>query len=574
MGKETASTQFERKMIENAAGATVFARGLDYFEKGRVAVTSADDKRITAIVSGSENYRVELSVGVGALSGMCNCRAREDSDVCKHMVAAALAANELQSDTNGAPVQKKSVLATYLETLPRERLIAIITEHAARHPEIESALELAAMAGRRNGAEVLDFFRRTLKKAIKVRGFIEYRQAGAWARGVDEVLEAMAPLVEDGHAEAAMTLAEEALALVNDAALNMDDSDGNAGGVLWSLREMHAKAAEAVKPEPRAFAARLLQLVSSLDFFEAGQIIGYYCEALGPEGLAELERLALAGLDKLPSKLRRAKIYAADEHSSDRYCLTQIAEDCARLRGDVDAQLALKQRDLSAAYQYLGIVELLRKHGRTSEALKWAKDGMFVFADDPDERLTLACMSLLDETGETGAAEEQLWKEFTAEPSGRLYANLAARASASGRRAVTDRAIALLEARLARSTPLSRQDHVVKPLILVILTEEKRHTDAWDSVARHGIPLTSSYVEILADKSAEAHPAEAVKVWKMKIEECVRMGGNQNYDIAHALVIRAGKLATGSAAKQEHGAYVTELLKRYKAKRNFIRLFS
>ncbi len=574
MGKEPASTPFDRKMIESAAGAAVFSRGLAYHEKGRAKIKSADSGRIIAIVSGSEDYRVELRVGGGLLSGTCNCRAREDSDVCKHMVAAALAANDLPGEKDGLPVQKKSLLVAFLETLPRERLIAIITDHAARHPEIERALELAAMAGGRNGAEVLDFFRRALKKSIKVRGFIEYRQAGAWARGVEEVLEAMAGLVDDGHADAAMTLTEEALGLVNEAAMNMDDSDGNAGGVLWTLREMHAKAAEAVKPEPRAFAARLLHLVSSLDFFEAGQITGYYADALGAEGLAELERLALAGLDKLPSKLRRAKVYVADEHMSDRYSLTQIAEDCAKLRGDVDAQLALLQRDLSAAYQYLGIVELLRKHGRAAEALKWAKDGMFVFEDDPDERLTFACVSLLDEAGEADAAAELLWKEFTANPSGRLYANLAVRAGASTRRAVTDRAIALLEARLARSTPLYRQDHVVKPLILVILTEEKRYFEAWDCVARHGIPLTSSYVETLADKSAEAHPAEAVTVWKMKIEECVRMGGNQNYDIAHALVIRAGKLAAGSAAKQEHGVYVTEILKRHKAKRNFIRLFS
>ncbi len=552
----------------------MFSRGLAYNEKGRVKIKSADDMRIVAVVSGSQDYRVELRMESRTLSGMCNCRAREDSLVCKHMVAAALAANDLPGDKDGSPVQKKSVLATFLETLPRERLIAIIEDHAARHPEIERALELAAMAGGRSGAEILDFFRRALKKAIKIRGFIEYRQAGAWARGVDEVLDAMATLTEDGHAEAALTLTEEALGLINEAAMNMDDSDGNAGGLLWTLREMNAKAAEAVKPEPRAFAARLLHLVSSLDFFEAGQITGYYADALGAAGLAELERLALEGLSKLPSKPRAAKKYVADEHSSDRSSLTQIAEDCAKLRGDVDAQLALKQRDLSAAYHYLGIVELLRKHGRAAEALKWAKDGMFVFEDDPDERLILACVGLLDESGERGAAEELLWKEFAATPSGQLYSTLAARSSATERRAVTDRAVALLEVRLARSTPLTRHDYVVKPLLLAILTEEKRYSEAWECVARHGMALNSPNVEILADKSAEQHPAEAVKVWKLKLEECVRMGGTQNYEIAHALVMRAGKLASGPDAKKEHAAFLADIFVRHKAKRNFIRLFS
>jgi uncharacterized Zn finger protein len=574
MGKEPASTLFDRKMIKSTAGAAVFERGLGYFEKGRAKIKSADGERIVAVVSGTEDYRVELRLDGGTLSGMCNCRAREDSEVCKHMVAAALASIDLPADKEGAPVQKKSMLATFLESLPRERLIAIIEDHAARHPEIERALELAAMAGGRSGAEILDFFRRALKKAIKIRGFIEYRQAGAWARGVDEVLDAMATLTEDGHAEAALTLTEEALGLINEAAMNMDDSNGNAGGMLWTLREMHAKAAEAVKPEPRAFAARLLHLVSSLDFFEAGQITGYYADALGAEGLAELERLALEGLDKLPSRPMAAKKYVADEHSSDRSSLTQIAEDCAKLRGDVDAQLALKQRDLSAAYHYLGIVELLRKHGRAAEALKWAKDGMFVFEDDPDERLTLACVGLLDETEARDEADQLLWKEFAATPSGLLYSTLAVRSKAAERRAVTDKAVTILEAWIARSAPLTRHDYVVKPLLLAILTEEKRYAEAWESVTRHGMALNLANVEILADKSAAQHPAEAVKVWKMKIEECVRMGGNQSYQIAHALVIRAGKHASGPDAKQEHAAFLADIFVRHKAKRNFIKLFS
>jgi uncharacterized Zn finger protein len=438
MGKEPASALFDRKMIKSAAGAAVFERGLGYFENGRVAVKTADDKRITAVVSGTEDYRVELSAG-GTLSGTCACRAREDSDVCKHMVAAALAANNLPAGKEGSPVQKKSNLSVFLESLPRERLIAIIIDNAERHPDIERALELAAMAGGRSGAEILDFFRRALKKAIKIRSFVEYRQAGAWAKGVEEVLEAIAPLIQDGHGEAVLTLAEEALGLVNEAAMNMDDSDGHAGGLLWSLREMHAKAAEAFKPEPRAFAARLLHLVSSLDFYEASQITRYYADALGAEGLVELERLALEGLDKLPSKPRAAKNYVSDEYSADRSSLTYIADDCAKLRGDVDAQLALRQRDLSSAYHYLGIVELLRKHDRAAAALTWAKDGMFVFEDDPDERLTLACVDLLDESGARGSAEDLLWKEFAATPSGRLYSTLATRSSAAGRRAVTDK---------------------------------------------------------------------------------------------------------------------------------------
>jgi uncharacterized Zn finger protein len=537
MGNIIASTLFDRKLIEAASGAAAHARGLGYFGKGRVAVKAADEKRVVAVVSGAEDYRVELSAGGGALSGTCTCRARQDRDVCKHMVAAALAANDLTQGKHGAPVQKKSVIDAFLETLPRERLISIISELANSHPEIETALELAAMAGSSDSGEALAFFRRALKKSIKVRGFVEYREARAWAKGVEDVLDAIAPLAQEGYAAAALTLTEEALELVSEAAMSMDDSDGHAGGLIWKIRDLHAAAAEAVKPEPRAFAARLVDMVSSIDLFEASEVVGVYADVLGAEGLAELERLALAGLDQLPLRPKAAG-YVKEVNGVSRWSLTHLAEDCAKLRGDIDAQLALKRRDLGTAYDYLGIVELLSKHDRKEEALKWARDGMIVFEDNPDERLTLACAGLLDEAGERADAAKLLWKEFAAHPSDRLYASLAARSDNAERRAVTDQAISLLDARLAQSVPPARHDYVIKPLMLAILTIEERYAEAWALAGRLGIPMTSREAETLADKSAELFPEKAARVWHEKIEAWLRLGGNQNYKGAHALVQR------------------------------------
>jgi hypothetical protein len=110
--------------------------------------------------------------------------------------------------------------------------------------------------------------------------------------------------------------------------------------------------------------------------------------------------------------------------------------------------------------------------------------------------------------------------------------------------------------------------------MLEILTDEKRYAEAWSFVARHNIALTSPDVGRLADKSADQNPDEAVKVWRMRIEELAGLGGNGNYVEAHALTLKTAKLASRSGQQSGHAAFVADLLTRHKTKRNFVKLFS
>src|SRR5690349_21052276 len=80
-----------RNALRRLAGARSFERGEDYFDGGRVTSLVEHRGKLTAIVQGSEDYRVELSVRIGELDYDCTCPVGEDGAFCKHCVATGLA---------------------------------------------------------------------------------------------------------------------------------------------------------------------------------------------------------------------------------------------------------------------------------------------------------------------------------------------------------------------------------------------------------------------------------------------------------------------------------------------------
>src|SRR4051812_38283504 len=80
-----------RNALHQLAGARSFERGEDYFDGGRVTSLVEHRGKLRAVVQGSEDYRVELSVRGGGLGYDCTCPIGEEGAFCKHCVATGLA---------------------------------------------------------------------------------------------------------------------------------------------------------------------------------------------------------------------------------------------------------------------------------------------------------------------------------------------------------------------------------------------------------------------------------------------------------------------------------------------------
>ena len=86
--------QITRDELREIADPGSWARGLEYFESGRVVSMIRDGETVIASVQGEFLYRVRLTRREGRLESACSCPIGLSGIFCKHCVAVGLASIE------------------------------------------------------------------------------------------------------------------------------------------------------------------------------------------------------------------------------------------------------------------------------------------------------------------------------------------------------------------------------------------------------------------------------------------------------------------------------------------------
>jgi hypothetical protein len=134
--------------IRRLAGDTYYQRGLDYFTRGRVASIEVWENTIHAVVSGTEDYAVEITARSGSLDFQCDCPLGEDNEFCKHCVATALAWLSLQDATarpgpgggavgGKAPQITTKDIAKVLRSENQATLVELVLKWAREEPGLQ-----------------------------------------------------------------------------------------------------------------------------------------------------------------------------------------------------------------------------------------------------------------------------------------------------------------------------------------------------------------------------------------------------------------------------------------------------
>src|SRR5262249_51274907 len=155
-----------------------------------------------------------------------------------------------------------------------------------------------------------------------------------------------------GYSGEIVDLIEHALARVERAIEHMDDSDGEVGGLLQRLQELHHAACKKANADPVALARRLFawELRSGFDVFAGAATT--YADVLDDAGLREYRRLAEVEWKKVPSLGPNQK---DPEQYGRRYRITSIMEGFARRDGSFEALVQVRSRDLSSPYSFLRV---------------------------------------------------------------------------------------------------------------------------------------------------------------------------------------------------------------------------
>ena len=546
--------RFDVAALKRLAGGA-FARGEAYYREGRVEILAFEPRRVLARVTGTEDYRVNLLGAGETIKGECNCPAFDDYGFCKHMVATALAANA----TGHAHEQSSGVLArirAYLEDKSNGVLVAMIVELAERDPALFRKLEIASAADRADDKTLAARLGKAIDQATATRGFVEYGEAGGWAAGVDEALDALEAL-DAKRDRLVLKLAEHAIDRIETAIESIDDSNGQCGDLLERARDIHIRAALSVRPDPIALARDLFERETGDGYGTFDGAAWLYADALGEIGLAEYRRLATEAWEKLPPLSARSRKKAEGDYAG----LSGILDRFAARDNDVEARIALRAKDLSSPWKYFELAEFCLKHKSADEALRWAEEGLWAFEDGPsDARLVLFAADLLVKADRGAEAEVLLRRTFERAPDFNVYL----RWRHAGGETALGQALAVIERCAAAETGLSFGHPA--DLGVKILMHEKRFDMAWMMTRNHRVSLAVK--ERLARESEADHPREALEVYARRVDELANAGGNRAYEEAAGLIARMGALRAGA----EQAAYVATLKERFGRRRNFVKL--
>jgi uncharacterized Zn finger protein len=231
-------------VIRRLAGSQSYQRGHDYFSHGHVESLGNHGDSVHAAVRGNQDYTVTLTSDDGVLDYSCDCPAGSEGAFCKHCVAAALAwMNRAAGPAKPAGRGRAKELTLIdagkiLQAEDKDALVRMVLDWAKDDDRLHERLILyaARRSGPDTGAAVV---RRAFEKAVRVRDFVPYREATGWACGVDNAIDSIEQLLNDGQAAGVIELCESALQSLLSAIQAVDDSDGHFGTLRDRLEEIH-----------------------------------------------------------------------------------------------------------------------------------------------------------------------------------------------------------------------------------------------------------------------------------------------------------------------------------------------
>jgi hypothetical protein len=323
--------RFDVTALRRLAGAA-FARGEAYHRDGRVEILAFEPGRVLAEVSGTEDYRVNLLGAGDAIRGECTCPAFDDYGFCKHMVATALTANEIDDGVGPVGAGALARIRAHLADKPNAALVAMIVELAERDPALFRKLEIASAGDGADDKTLAARLGKAIDQATATRGFIEYREAGGWAQSVDDALDAIEAL-DSRHDRLLLELAERAIDGIESAIESIDDSDSECSELLERARDIHIRAARGARPDPVALARDLFERESGEDYGTFDGAAWLYADVLGEAGLAEYRRLATEAWEKLPPRTRRGRKLKATMPDSLRFSIASRSVTAMSRRG-------------------------------------------------------------------------------------------------------------------------------------------------------------------------------------------------------------------------------------------------
>lgn len=473
------------------------------------------------------------------------------------------AKNDWQSD--------EGRIEAYLQGLDVAALRKLIVEASWRDDALRQKLLMAATVADSTG---LSDVRKVVKQATRTNGFIEYREAGAYAIRLEDLGELLSQRIADGQEEL-IEVIEEAIALAEEALQHIDDSGGEVMPAVVELRRVHLAACNALHPDPVALAERLygFQMNGQWDTFH--EVLPDYAEALGEEGLAAYRQRVERDWLALPTL--GPEHYRSD-WSTRRFQVESAMKDIARCTDDFELLVAIQAKNLSSPSCFLTLVGLFRDRGRKEEALCWVEQGIAAFPNERNDDLLSLAIELQLALGRHAEVERLAWQRFEQAPGCGSFFKLMEVAGLIGcEAALRKRALDFLWQKVAEEEAADsrvRRSPWDKPcrgdIVSIFLREGEAET-MWDAFS--GGKVDVGLWESVAEARGTTHHEEAIALYKRLLPHRVEGGSRgSHYGEAFAIVKKIRALRVAHQQLGMFGDELAEIRLEWKRKRNFMKL--
>lgn len=430
----------------------------------------------------------------------------------------------------------KSGLRLFLSQQTAEVLAQWLLE-LAQHDSHTAVFLSGKMASATLSPGVEQRIRLAILDATTVPDGLNPRETSKIATMLERILLELEQLLHVANADLLVELSENAIEQIEQALEQINDVNGDIGGVLESIGQLHLRACIMARPDPVELAERLFgyEVTFLLEtFLDSART---YHVVLGESGLQRFYELAEVEWRRFESA---SLSHDGGGVESRGWRITHMMETLAHLRGDLELWVSIKSRDLSQSHHYLQIAETLYRAEQRDTALDWAERGLQAFPERPDNRLRDFLADLYLTLGRNQEALELIWIQMETQPNLEHYRKLCDLSEKLGVRAIQrERAIQRVMAVIEQETRMVNRWKPVpsvpdKSLLVEIALWENDISAAWASA--QGGQVRREILLTLVARLASLNESDAISLYQRLIDGSLQPGGDWGYlDIAHLL---------------------------------------
>lgn len=367
--------------IRELCMAQSFSRGEEYHSEGLVHNLHKKGNTVTAMVRGTDDYRVEVNITRNTIDASCTCP-YDWGGYCKHIVAVLLGLAEEVSSGGEKGEADHGITQAKISDLTREELMEFITDELRRNPYLEESLAIYLTA---KSATVKDLrylkteIRRLYRRRADSYGHVKYRIHIDFTPyySLAEKLEEKGKFLE--AAKIYLAVSE----VIAENMYNVDDSDGYYGEEFTECMEDltdNINCAELPFDEKKKYIKYFFEkyIENEPDFFQQhyNSALSVVCNS--SEALKYWKKLLSP---HLPKSLPKYTLSNWSDHYSRKILLGMQLAILDRLNDKAGFYRLIESLYRKGHGFCLVYIDRLKKDGRMKDAIKAAEEGVEIFPD-------------------------------------------------------------------------------------------------------------------------------------------------------------------------------------------------